>query len=89
MKIKATTINRYVNERFGVGDSVSGRIEIQWEPDGYWLNLGIHPYTHLEWQLIISLLALGARAASDSTTEYARVEFIHEDLTSEPRTKPS
>jgi len=72
MKIKATTIERH-ESLVGDGPQCSGRLEIQWEDEGEWLNFGINYYSALEWELLLSLMVLGARQAG--------VEFTHEDLT--------
>jgi len=42
---------------------VSGRWEIQWHDIEPWINLGIMQSPELEWQMVVSLCALGARRA--------------------------
>lgn len=70
MQVKATTIQRYKGTS---GDPyVDGRLEIQWALDSVWFNLGIRAYQELEWDLIVLLMALGAKEA--------KVTFIHECL---------
>ena len=42
---------------------ISGRWEIQWNANEPWVNLGIIQTPELEWQMIVSICALGAQRA--------------------------
>lgn len=69
MKIKATIHHRYLG--ITAEPRVSGHVEIQWSDDESWLSLGLTHMNELEWYMIMSLMALGARKAG--------IEFIHID----------
>ncbi len=65
MRIRATTILKYR----GVHDEelVATRLEIDWDDNDIWLDMsGLKRYEQPEWQLLLSLMTLGARHASVS-----------------------
>ena len=70
MKIKATTLLRLVS----LGEArVTYRLEIQWTEGESWVDIGTMRMGELEYDLTMSLMALGARRAG--------VDFTMEDKT--------
>lgn len=70
MKIRATTMLRYK----GSQDEplVATRFEISWDDENYLDVSGLKAYDEEDWELILSVIALGARRAS--------IDFVHRDL---------
>lgn len=70
MKIKATTMMRYK----GSQDEplVATRFEIAWDDDNFLDVSGLKSYDEGDWELILSVMVLGARRAG--------IDFVYRDL---------